>query len=94
MTACRIVLDCVTHHGDTSSIATHRRDEMDDAAFKKMTDEFESKKSQAERIAQMKAMDYVGSGNEEDRHSAKNYLAVAELWREAVLIARKHRSAA
>jgi hypothetical protein len=67
---------------------------MDDASFKKMTDEFESKKNQAERIAQMKAMDYVGSASEEDRVSAKNYLAIAEIWREAVLIARKHRSEA
>jgi hypothetical protein len=28
MTAGRIVLDCVTSHGYSSSIATHRRDEM------------------------------------------------------------------
>lgn len=61
-----------------------------DEKTKELLAAFEGKRKTAESIAQMKAMDFVNSGDDADRASAKAYLHDAELWVEARALLIKH----
>ena len=69
-----------------------KEDTMDDNKLKALLDEMESKKKQAESIAQMKAMDFVKNNDQQDRVSSQQYLHDADIWREAATLVRKHRA--
>lgn len=63
-----------------------------DEKTKELLAAFEGKRKAAESIAQMKAMDFVKSGDNADRESAKAYLHDAELWVEAKALLIKHQN--
>jgi|GEM_PF-5600426 ribosomal protein S19E (S16A) len=65
--------------------------DMDDKKINALIDAFAQKKKQAEDIAQMKAMDFVKSNNQDERVRSQQYLSEAELWREASEMLRKCR---
>ncbi len=58
-----------------------------------LLNEIDEKKKSAESLANMKAMDYVESGNEIDRDKAKAYLHDAEIWSQARKLVAKYRTA-
>lgn len=65
---------------------------MTDEKINALLDALTEKEKQAKDLAQMKAMDYVRSADENDRAGSQSYLRDAKLWSEARALLVMHRA--